>query len=78
MFCATDLLQRGLEIEEKHLALLIAVGSEQRKQNYMSTFTGTTYRISIALQETRNNPTAARIALITHTPPFQYGSVKGC
>ncbi|MBE9006912.1 CHAT domain-containing protein, partial [Fortiea sp. LEGE XX443] len=63
---ATDFLRRGLEIEGQNLNLIFAVGSEQRKQSYLRTFAGATYRsISLSLQEARNNSAAASLALTT-------------
>ncbi|MBE9005109.1 tetratricopeptide repeat protein [Fortiea sp. LEGE XX443] len=62
----TDFLRRGLEIEAQNLNLIFAVGSEQRKQSYLRTFRGATYRsISLSLQEAHNNPAAASLALTT-------------
>lgn len=62
----TDFLRRQLEIEEHNLALLVAVGSEQRKQSYVSTFAITTdFAISLGQKEGRNHPTAAKLALTT-------------
>ena len=63
---ATDFLGRGLAVEEHNLELIFAVGSEQRKQNYARTFTGTTDGIiSLSIQKAPNNPTVARLALTT-------------
>ena len=63
---ATDFLRRGLAVEDKNLALIFAVGSEQRKQNYAKTFTLTTNAIiALSLQEGTNNPQIARYALAT-------------
>ncbi|BAY09666.1 CHAT domain-containing tetratricopeptide repeat protein [Calothrix sp. NIES-2098] len=63
---AIDFLHQALEIEEHNLKLIFAVGSEQRKQNYVRTFTGTTdLSISLALNGARNNSTAASLALTT-------------
>ncbi|MBD2489865.1 CHAT domain-containing protein [Aulosira sp. FACHB-615] len=63
---ATDFLKRGLEVEEHNLNLIFAVGSEQRKQDYLITFSGTTdITVSLSLQEARNNSTAASLALTT-------------
>ncbi|AFY41362.1 CHAT domain-containing tetratricopeptide repeat protein [Nostoc sp. PCC 7107] len=62
----TDFLRRGLEVEGQNLNLIFAVGSEQRKQSYLRTFAGATYRsISLSLQEARNNSSAASLALTT-------------
>ncbi|WP_322746046.1 DUF2225 domain-containing protein [Nostoc sp. LEGE 06077] len=63
---AIDFSRRGLEIEAKNLNLIFAVGSEQRKQSYVRTFRGTTNTaISLSLQETPKNSTAASLALTT-------------
>ncbi|MGI2905139.1 tetratricopeptide repeat protein [Tolypothrix sp. VBCCA 56010] len=63
---ATDFFRRGLAVEERNLDLIFAVGSEQRKQDYTRTFTGTTDAIiSLSLQQAANNPTVARLALTT-------------
>ncbi|MCJ8280980.1 MAG: CHAT domain-containing protein, partial [Rivularia sp. ALOHA_DT_140] len=62
----TNFLARQLEIEEKNLQLIYAVGSEQRKQNYVKTFTvSTDNAISLALNEDSRNHTTAKLALIT-------------
>ncbi|WP_245894914.1 tetratricopeptide repeat protein [Nostoc cycadae] len=62
----TNFLHRGLEIEAQNLNLIFAVGSEQRKQNYVKTFTGTTnITVSLSLKEARNNSDAASLALTT-------------
>jgi CHAT domain-containing protein len=62
----TDFLTRGLAVEEKNLQLIYAVGSEQRKQNYAQTFSGSTdFAVSLALQQSTKNPTLAKLALTT-------------
>ncbi len=62
----TDFLRRGLEVEAQNFNLIFAVGSEQRKQDYVRTFSRTTYRtISLSLQEALNQETAASLALTT-------------
>ncbi|MBD2210878.1 tetratricopeptide repeat protein [Nostoc linckia FACHB-104] len=62
----TDFLTRGLAVEEQNLQLIYAVGSEQRKQNYAQTFSGSTdISVSIALQQSTKNPTLAKLALTT-------------
>ncbi|MBD2206765.1 tetratricopeptide repeat protein [Calothrix sp. FACHB-1219] len=62
----TDFLTRGLAIEEQNLQLIYAVGSEQRKQNYVQTFSATTNAaVSLALQQSPKNPTLAKLALTT-------------
>lgn len=63
---ATDFLRRGLQVEARNLSLIFAVGSEQRKQSYVKTFSGTTdISVSLSLQETRKNSAAASLALTT-------------
>jgi CHAT domain-containing protein len=62
----TDLLSHGLAIQEKNLQLIYVVGSEQRKQNYLRTFTGTTdATISLAFQQDVNSPNTANLAITT-------------
>ncbi len=54
---ATDFSRRGLAVEDHNLALIFAVGSEQRKQDYARTFTGTTDGIiSLSQEKAANNP----------------------
>ncbi|MCC5635862.1 CHAT domain-containing protein [Nostoc sp. CHAB 5844] len=63
---AIDFFSRGLDVEAQNLNLIFAVGSEQRKQNYVRTFRTTTdITVSLPLQEARNNSTAASLALTT-------------
>ncbi|WP_103126915.1 CHAT domain-containing protein, partial [Nostoc cycadae] len=63
---ATDFLRRGLDIQAQNLNLIFATGSEKSKQSYIRTFSGTTdATVSLSLQEARNNPTAASLALTT-------------
>ncbi|BBD62071.1 peptidase-like protein [Nostoc sp. HK-01] len=63
---ATDFLRRGLEVQAQNLNLIFAVGSEKSKQDYIRTFSGTTdATVSLSLQEARNNPAAASLALTT-------------
>jgi CHAT domain-containing protein/Flp pilus assembly protein TadD len=63
---AIEFSHRGLEVEERNLNLIFAVGSEQRKQSYVRTFTGRTdSAISLSLQEARNQKAAASLALTT-------------
>ena len=63
---ATDFFSRGLEIQEENLKLIFSGISEQRKQDYIRTFVGTTNNIvSLSLNEARNNPKAAQLALTT-------------
>ncbi len=62
----TDFLTRGLAIQEKNLQLIYAVGSEQRKQNYAQKFSGrTSFALTLALQQSSENPTLAKLALTT-------------
>ncbi|MBW4671722.1 MAG: tetratricopeptide repeat protein [Cyanomargarita calcarea GSE-NOS-MK-12-04C] len=62
----TDFLTRGLTVEEKNLQLIYAVGSEQRKQNYAQTFTGSTdFAVTLAIQQSTKNPTLGKLALTT-------------
>ncbi|BAY23425.1 peptidase-like protein [Calothrix sp. NIES-2100] len=62
----TDFLTRALAIQEQNLQLIYAVGSEQRKQNYAQTFSGSTdISVSLALQQSPKNPTLAKLALTT-------------
>ncbi|MGG6295450.1 tetratricopeptide repeat protein [Leptolyngbya sp. AN02str] len=59
-------LQRSLVIEEANLNLNLLVGSESYKQNFLTTFTATTYvAISLHLQSLPNDPSAAQLALTT-------------
>ncbi len=61
-----DFLTRGLTVEEKNLQLIYAVGSEQRKQNYAQTFTGSTdFAVTLAIQQSTKNPTLGKLALTT-------------
>ncbi len=63
---ALSYIQQGLAIEEANLSLNLAIGSEDRKQNYMATLTGTTdTAISLHLQAAAPPAAAARIALTT-------------
>ncbi|MBE9210703.1 tetratricopeptide repeat protein [Nostoc sp. LEGE 06077] len=63
---AIDFLRRGLDVEAKNLNLIFATGSEKSKQSYIRTFSGTTNAtVSLSLQEARNNPVAASLALTT-------------
>ncbi|RUS98520.1 hypothetical protein DSM106972_081490 [Dulcicalothrix desertica PCC 7102] len=62
----TNFLTRALAVNEKNLQLIYAVGSEQRKQNYVQTFTGSTNSVvSLALQQSTKNPTLSKLALTT-------------
>jgi CHAT domain-containing protein/tetratricopeptide (TPR) repeat protein len=63
---ATDFYSRGLVVEDHNQALIFAVGSEQRKQDYARTFTRRTDAIiSLSLQQAGKNPTVASLALTT-------------
>ncbi|MDF5721778.1 MAG: CHAT domain-containing protein [Rhizonema sp. PD37] len=63
---ATDFFSRGLAVEDHNLALIFTVGSEQRKQDYARTFTGTTDEIiSLSQEKAVNNPVVAKLALTT-------------
>ncbi|OCQ99140.1 hypothetical protein BCD64_22695 [Nostoc sp. MBR 210] len=63
---AVDFLRRGLEVQAQNLNLIFATGSEKSKQDYIRTFSGTTDSIvSLSLQEARNSPAAASLALTT-------------
>jgi CHAT domain-containing protein len=63
---ATDFYSRGLVVEDHNQALIFAVGSEQRKQDYAKTFTRRTDAIvSLSLQQAGKNPTVAKLALTT-------------
>jgi len=63
---AIEFSRRGLEVETQNLNLIFAVGSEQRKQDYIRTFSGTTdATVSLSLQEARNNLAASSLALTT-------------
>jgi tetratricopeptide (TPR) repeat protein len=63
---ATNFFRRGLSVEDRNLGLIFAVGSEQRKQDYARTFTGTTNGIiSLSLHKGVNDPEIARLALTT-------------
>jgi CHAT domain-containing protein/Flp pilus assembly protein TadD len=63
---AIDFQSRGLAVEERNLDLIFTVGSEQRKQDYARTFTGTTNAIiSLSLQQAGKNSTVAKLALTT-------------
>jgi len=63
---ATDFFRRGLEVHTQNLNLIFAVGSEQRKQSYVKTFSSTTdIIVSRSLQAANNNPAAASLALTT-------------
>jgi CHAT domain-containing protein len=63
---AIEFLSQGMDIEEHNLDILLAVGSERQKQDYMTTVYGTTNRtISLHIQSAPNNPQASRLALTT-------------
>ncbi|MBD2015244.1 tetratricopeptide repeat protein [Microcoleus sp. FACHB-53] len=57
---------RGTNIEERNLALIFTTGSEAQKRAYIGTLRGTTNgTVSLHVQDTPNNPEAARLALTT-------------
>ncbi|WP_347280011.1 tetratricopeptide repeat protein [Leptolyngbya sp. FACHB-8] len=59
-------MNRSAEIEETNLALMLAIGSEARKQAYLNTLAGTANRaISLHMQAAEEQPEAARLALTT-------------
>ncbi len=59
-------LERGLDIEERHLSLTLTIGSERQKQEYMNTLRNTTYRsISLHLQNAPDSQEAANLAFKT-------------
>ncbi|QIR41403.1 CHAT domain-containing protein [Tolypothrix sp. PCC 7910] len=61
-----NFLQRALEVEERNLNLIFAVGSEQRKQNYIHKFSGTNDNIvSLSVVEGRNHQVLSNLALTT-------------
>ncbi|WP_238361036.1 CHAT domain-containing protein [Iningainema tapete] len=63
---ATDFFASGLAIENQNLALIKAVGSEQRKQDYARTFTSSTDGIiSLSFQKASHNLKIPRLALTT-------------
>jgi CHAT domain-containing protein/Flp pilus assembly protein TadD len=63
---AVELLSQGMNIQEHNLGILLAVGSERQKQDYMATLSGTTNgTISLHIQSAPNNPQAARLAFTT-------------
>lgn len=63
---AVESLARGLDIEERHLASLLATGSEDQKQAYVAKLsTGTSITLSLHLREAPDNTQAARLALTT-------------
>ncbi|NJO62083.1 MAG: CHAT domain-containing protein [Richelia sp. RM2_1_2] len=61
----TNFLSRGLAVEEENLQLIYTI-SEQRKQDYLQTFTGRTHAVvSLALQQANQNPTVNKLAATT-------------
>jgi CHAT domain-containing protein/Flp pilus assembly protein TadD len=63
---AVELLSQGMDIEEHNLDILLAVGSERQKQDYMAKLSGTTAAtISLHTKAVPNNPQAARLAFTT-------------
>jgi len=60
------LRNRSLNIEERNLEIILAIGSERQKQQYMALLIESTdSAISQHLQSAPNNPEAARLALTT-------------
>jgi len=60
---ALEFQTRGINIEERNLALTLSVGSERQKQDYMATLSATTdATISLHVQSAPNNPQATRLA----------------
>ena len=58
--------KQGLEVEEHNLAVKLSVGFERQKRDYISTISGSKYRIiSLHLNSALNNPKAANLALTT-------------
>ncbi|WP_204154601.1 CHAT domain-containing tetratricopeptide repeat protein [Leptolyngbya sp. CCY15150] len=58
--------QEGLALEETDLSRNLVIGSEESKQAYIATISGTTNAvISLHLQDANANPVAARLALTT-------------
>jgi CHAT domain-containing protein/Flp pilus assembly protein TadD len=64
MNTALTWLQQGLAVEETNLSLNLAIGSDDRKLDYIATISSTTdLAISLHLQDATTNPAAARLAL---------------
>jgi CHAT domain-containing protein/Tfp pilus assembly protein PilF len=63
---ALEFGRQGMDIEEHNLDILLAVGSERQKQDYMTTVSGTTdATISLHIQSAPNNLQASRLAFTT-------------
>jgi len=63
---ALNFYQQSLSVEEAILTLNLVVGSEAYKQNFLTTFAGTTDRvISLNLQAMSDSPVATQLALTT-------------
>lgn len=63
---AVEFKERGDEITEHNLALVLATGSEQQKQLYLNTLTGDTYAdVSLHVRYAPDDVRAARLALTT-------------
>jgi CHAT domain-containing protein/F0F1-type ATP synthase beta subunit len=63
---ALEFQTRGINIEERNLALTLSVGSERQKQDYMATLRGMTdATISLHIKSAPNNPQATRLAFTT-------------
>jgi CHAT domain-containing protein/Flp pilus assembly protein TadD len=66
MDTALTWLKEGLAVQEANLSLNLAIGSDDRKRDYIATLSSTTdAAISLHLQDADTNPTAARLALTT-------------
>jgi CHAT domain-containing protein/Tfp pilus assembly protein PilF len=63
---AIELRKRGLEIGDRNLNIILGIGSEHQKQNYMALLVESgDFAISSHLQSAPNNPQAANLALTT-------------
>jgi CHAT domain-containing protein len=63
---ALEFLNRGTNIEERNLDLILTTGSEVQKSAYIATLFGTTNAtVSLQIQGAPNNPQATRLALTT-------------
>jgi CHAT domain-containing protein/lipopolysaccharide biosynthesis regulator YciM len=63
---ALEFLNRGSNIQESNLALILTIGSEAQKSAYIATLSGKTdSTVSLHVQAAPNNPQATRLALTT-------------
>jgi CHAT domain-containing protein len=63
---AIELRKRSLEISDRNLNIILGIGSERQKKNYMALLEEpTNSAISLHLQQAPNNPQAANLALTT-------------